>query len=114
MGYRLQHLALFLIYARVAHQGSRLSATRWSEDHAVNEILQVGRFDEEDLYAALDYLEQPLKMLCSPKPLHENVRDSLSSVSIPEWRYSHSQTFSLQDSPITLHDSIGIAANDLV
>ena len=52
--HRLQRLALFLIYARVAHQGSRLSAARWSEDHAVHEVLQVGRFDEDDLYAALD------------------------------------------------------------
>ena len=57
-GHRLQRLALFLIYARVAHQGGRLSAARWSEDHAVHEVLQVGRFDEEDLYAALDHLEQ--------------------------------------------------------
>ena len=55
---RLQRLALFLIYARLAHRGSRLSAARWSEDHAVNEVLQVGRFDEDDLYRALDYLEQ--------------------------------------------------------
>ena len=43
---RAQRLALFLIYARLAHQGSRLSAVRWSEDHAVKEILQVGSFDE--------------------------------------------------------------------
>ena len=57
-GHRLQRLALFLIHARVAHQGGRLSAARWSEDHAVSEILQVGRFDEDDLYAALDYLDQ--------------------------------------------------------
>jgi hypothetical protein len=55
---RAQRLALFLIYARLAHQGSRLSAARWSEDHAVKEILQVGSFDEEDLYAALEDLEQ--------------------------------------------------------
>ena len=55
---RLQRLALFLIYARLAHQGSRLSAARWSEDHAVKEILQVGSFDEDDLYAALEQLEQ--------------------------------------------------------
>ena len=54
---RSQRLALFLIYARLAHQGSRLSAARWSEDHAVKEILQVGRFDEDDLYAALEDLE---------------------------------------------------------
>ncbi len=53
---RAQRLALFLIYARLAHRGSRLSAARWSEDHAVQEILQVGRFDEDDLYAALEGL----------------------------------------------------------
>jgi transposase len=55
---RSQRLALFLIYARLAHQGSRLSAARWSEDHAVREILQVGTFDEDDLYAALEELEE--------------------------------------------------------
>jgi len=55
---RAQRLARFLIYARLAHQGSRLSAARWSEDHAVKEILQVGSFDEDDLYAALEDLEQ--------------------------------------------------------
>jgi transposase len=55
---RAQRLALFMIYARLAHQGSRLSAARWSEDHAVKEILQVGSFDEEDLYAALEELAQ--------------------------------------------------------
>ena len=55
---RAQRLALFLIYARLAHRGSRLSAVRWSEDHAVKEILQVGSFDEDDLYATLDDLAQ--------------------------------------------------------
>ena len=55
---RLQRLTLFLIFARLAHQGSRLSAARWSEDHAVKEILQVGSFDEDDLYAALEDLQQ--------------------------------------------------------
>jgi transposase len=55
---RAQRLGLFLIYARLAHHGSRLSAARWSEDHAVKEILQVGSFDEDDLYAALEHLEQ--------------------------------------------------------
>ena len=42
---RTQRLALYLIYARLAHQGSRLSAARASEDHAVREVLQVGAFD---------------------------------------------------------------------
>jgi hypothetical protein len=53
---RLAKLALFLILARIAHQGSRLSAVRWAEDHAVREVLDLGPFDEDDLYAALDDL----------------------------------------------------------
>jgi hypothetical protein len=49
---------LFLVLARVAHQGSRLSALRWAEDQAVGEVLGLGKFDfdEDDLYAALDDL----------------------------------------------------------
>ena len=49
-------LALFLVLARVAHQGSRLSAVRWAQDQAVAEVLGLGKFDEDDLYAALDDL----------------------------------------------------------
>lgn len=48
--------ALFLVLARVAHQGSRLSAVRWAQDHAVAEVLGLSAFDENDLYAALDDL----------------------------------------------------------
>ena len=33
-----------------------MSAVRWSQDQAVEEILAVGRFDEDDLYAALEEL----------------------------------------------------------
>ena len=36
--------------------GSRLSAVRWAAHHAVAETLGLGRFDEDDLYAALDAL----------------------------------------------------------
>jgi hypothetical protein len=59
---RTQRLALYLVYARLAHQGSRLSAARASEEHAVRAVLEVGGFDEDDLYAALDYLaaQQPV------------------------------------------------------
>jgi transposase len=53
---RLGKLALFLVLVRLAHQGSRLSAVRWAEDHAVAEALGLSRFDEDDLYAALDDL----------------------------------------------------------
>jgi transposase len=51
---KLSGLILFLVLARIAHQGSRLSAVRWSKDHAVKEILNVDEFDEDDLYEALD------------------------------------------------------------
>jgi hypothetical protein len=49
-------LGLFLVLARVAHQGSRLSAVRWAGDQAVAEVLGLNAFDEEDLYSALDDL----------------------------------------------------------
>ena len=48
--------ALFLVLARLAHRGSRLSAVRWAQDQAVEEVLGLGAFDEDDLYAALDDL----------------------------------------------------------
>ena len=54
---RSAKLALFLIYARLARQGSRLAAVRWAEDHAVAEVRGLERFDEDDLYAALDWLQ---------------------------------------------------------
>jgi len=53
---QLGKLSLFLVLARVAHQGSRLSAVRWARDHAVAEVLGLSGFDEDDLYAALDDL----------------------------------------------------------
>ena len=67
---RTQRLALYLIYARLAHQGSRLSAARASEDHAVREVLQVGAFDEDDLYGALEYLaahQREIETALAPK-----------------------------------------------
>lgn len=50
-------LALFLVLARIAHGGSRLSAVRWAEQHAVSDILGLEPFDENALYDALDWLE---------------------------------------------------------
>ena len=49
-------LSLFLILARIAHGGSRLSAVRWAGQHAAGDVLGLGVFDEDDLYAALDWL----------------------------------------------------------
>jgi len=54
---RMGKLSLFLVLARVVHRRSRLSSVRWAADQAVAESLGLARFDEDDLYAALDWLE---------------------------------------------------------
>jgi len=51
-------LALFLVLARVAHQGSRLSALRWARDHAVDEVLNLDALSEDALLEALDWLDE--------------------------------------------------------
>jgi hypothetical protein len=51
-------LALWQVIARVIDQGSRLSAVRLARAHAPNEILGLGDFDEDDLYANLDWLAE--------------------------------------------------------
>jgi hypothetical protein len=53
---RWAKLVLFLTLARVAAQGSRLSAVRWATQHAVAETVGLSSFDEDDLYDALDTL----------------------------------------------------------
>lgn len=53
---RSAKLALFLVLCRIAHQGSRLSAVRFAKQHALSDILGLEKFDEDDLYEALDWL----------------------------------------------------------
>lgn len=53
---KMAKLVKFLIFARIAHQGSRLSAVRWAKEHCVEEILGLKDFDEDDLYDALDWI----------------------------------------------------------
>jgi hypothetical protein len=54
-------LALWQVIARVIDQGSRLSAVRLARVHAAREVVGLGGFDEDDLYANLDWLanQQP-------------------------------------------------------
>lgn len=49
-------LALWQTIARVIDQGSRLSAVRLAGDHAACDVLDLGAFDEDDLYENLDWL----------------------------------------------------------
>jgi hypothetical protein len=51
---RWAKLGLLLLVARVAAQGSRLSAVRWATQHAVAETLGVKPFDADARYEALD------------------------------------------------------------
>jgi transposase len=48
-------LFLWLVFARLIDQGSRLSAARLARQHVVCEILGVEGFDENDLYQAMDW-----------------------------------------------------------
>lgn len=68
---RLARLGLFLVLARIAHRGSRLSAVVWAETQAVREVLGLGSFDEDDLYDALDWLAEyqtEIETRLAPKP----------------------------------------------
>jgi transposase len=49
-------LALWQVIARAIEQGSRLSAVRLAAHHAACDVLDLEAFDEDDLYANLDWL----------------------------------------------------------
>jgi len=51
-------LALFQVLARIIDQGSRLSAVRLAESHALCEILGIDKLDEDDLYENLAWLAE--------------------------------------------------------
>ena len=53
---RQGRLALWQVIARVLDQGSRLSAVRLATSHAACDVLDLDAFDEDDLYANLDWL----------------------------------------------------------
>jgi hypothetical protein len=50
-------LALWLVFATVIAQGSRLSAGRLAQCHAVCDLLDLDAFHEDDLDLSLDWLE---------------------------------------------------------
>ena len=51
-------LALWQVIARVLDQGSRLSAVRLASSHAACDVLGLESFNEDDLYANLDWLAE--------------------------------------------------------
>ena len=59
LGYDEQgKLALWQVMARIIDQGSRLSAVRMSESHAVDEILGLESITKDQLYRNLIWLSQ--------------------------------------------------------
>lgn len=56
-------LVLWLIFARLIEQGSRLSAVRLAQTHAACEILGLESFNEDDMYKALDWLDKNQKKI---------------------------------------------------
>lgn len=50
--------ALWQVIARAIEQGSRLSAVRLAQRHAVPEMLGINKFDEDDLYSNLDWVSE--------------------------------------------------------
>ena len=59
LGYsREAKLILWLIYATLIEPGSRLSAVRLAQRHAACDILNLDSFNEDDLYAAMDWLDE--------------------------------------------------------
>ena len=55
---RTAKLALWLVLASVIAQGSRLSAVRLAQQHAVCDLLGLEAFNEDDLYQAMDWLNE--------------------------------------------------------
>src|SRR5918999_5216400 len=49
-------LCLWLVFATVIAQGSRLSAVRLAQQHAVCDVLKLDPFNEDHLYRAMDWL----------------------------------------------------------
>lgn len=61
---RAAKLALLQVIARTVDQGSRLSAVRFAQDHAVCDILGISEgFSEDDLYRNLDWLQENQKRI---------------------------------------------------
>jgi transposase len=50
-------LLLSIIYGRILNQGSRLSLVSWQNNQAIKEVLGIEKFNEDQLYRAMDRLD---------------------------------------------------------
>jgi transposase len=51
-------LCLAMILGRILNQGSRLSLVSWQNDQSIKEVLETHRFNEDQLYSAMDWLDK--------------------------------------------------------
>ena len=82
--------ALWQVLARVIDQGSRLSAVRLANSHAACDVLSLDAFDEDDLYANLDWLAEN----------QDRIEDRLQRPLASGVGVSHQQDASLGSSPV--------------
>lgn len=68
-------LAMLQVIARVANQGSRLSAVRFAKSHAVCEILEIKKLNEDDLYENLAWLSDKQEVI-EKKLFHQRFQDA--------------------------------------
>lgn len=57
-GGRRAALTLLMVFGRIISQGSKLATVNWATGQATEEVLELSRFDEDDLYETLDWLEE--------------------------------------------------------
>jgi transposase len=55
---RTARLAMLMVSGRILTQGSRRHLTFWKNGYAIKEVLQIDNFTTDDLYHALDWIEE--------------------------------------------------------
>lgn len=72
---RQSRLSLLLIVGRILTRGSRLHLVSWSKDEAIEEVLGIKHFDEDDLYDTLDWLSKNQERIENSLFRHRNRKE---------------------------------------
>lgn len=51
------NLILTMVFGRILNQGSRLSLVSWQDNQAIKEVIGIAKFNEDQLYRAMDWLD---------------------------------------------------------
>lgn len=80
-GTRKGILVIIMIMGRILAQGSRLHISNlWSKDEAIEEVLKIKHFDEDDLYEALDWLSDNQEKIEDKIFRHRNKNWKISDI----------------------------------